>query len=47
MDSIFSIGAFILLIGLIVLVIIVQQFQHARNIYINIFVHFDKDLVKK
>jgi type VI protein secretion system component VasK len=31
MDSIFSIGAFILLIGLIVLVIIVQQFQQNRQ----------------
>lgn len=31
MDEIFSIGAFILLIGLIVLVIIVQQFQQNRQ----------------
>ena len=31
MDSIFSVGAFILLIGLIVLVIIVQQFQQNRQ----------------
>jgi len=31
MDSIFSIGAFILLIGLIVLVIITQQFQQNRQ----------------
>jgi hypothetical protein len=31
MDSIFSIGAFILIIGLIVLVIIVQQFQQNRQ----------------
>ena len=31
MDSIFSIGAFVLIIGLIVLVIIVQQFQQNRQ----------------
>ena len=31
MDNIFSVGAFILLIGLIVLVIIVQQFHQNRQ----------------